>query len=113
MVYTDYFVEGHAADHDSVRCTRSAPTPMRSPASALRCHADQLDAAARREPRIAGSPTATNGVTTPADQATGGTVEEPKKKKKGFWSRVFGGGNKDEPKDDQNKEKKDKKPDGG
>jgi 1A family penicillin-binding protein len=112
MIYTDYFVKG-------TQPTTLCPLhPLGAYADALTgvgspVHADHSMLPGGASPPSTGNPTATNGVTTPADQVTGGTVEEPKKKKKGFWSRVFGGGNKDEPKDDQKKEKKDKKPDGG
>jgi hypothetical protein len=34
-----------------------------------------------------------------------GTVEQPQKKKRGFWSRLFGGGG-----DDKDKKKKEEKP---
>jgi hypothetical protein len=109
MIYTDYFVKG-------TQPTTLCPLhPLGAYADALTgvgtpVHADPSILPGGTSPASTGNPTATNGVTTPADQATGGTVEEPKKKKRGFWSRLFGGG-KDEPKDD--KKPKDKKPDGG
>jgi len=109
MIYTDYFVKG-------TQPTTLCPLhPLGAYADALTgvgtpVHADHSILPGGASPASTGNPTATNGVTTPADQVTGGTVEEPKKKKRGFWGRLFGGG-KDESKDE--KKPKDKKPDGG
>ena len=55
----------------------------------------------------------TSGVAPPGETPPGVKVEDPeqpdKDKKRGFWSRLFGRGDKD----DKDKAKKEKKPGGG
>jgi penicillin-binding protein 1A len=115
MVYTDYFVKG---TQPTTICQLHPPGSfLDTLTGALGVHvgspvrADQSMLPTRPNPAASGT-SGTSSVSAPGDQVTGGTVEEPKKKKRGFWSKLFGGGDKDDQKD-QKKDKKDKKPDGG
>ena len=70
MVYTEYFVQGHAADRRSVRCTRSAPSldALAGVGSSGARGSARCRLRGASPPHRAGSPTATSGVATPADQ---------------------------------------------
>jgi len=60
------------------------------------------------------APSATSGAVPAPNAVTGGTVEDGKKKKRGFWSRLFGiGDDKNDEKKKDDKDKKPKKPGGG
>ena len=87
---------------------------MRLPAGSARTSATRtrrsIDPAARSESDHGDRGDGHERRTRPGrPDVTGGTADEPKKKR-GFWSRVFGG-KKDDQKDEK-KDKKDKKPDG-
>ena len=111
MIYTDYFVKGTQPTttcpvHSTMFTDIAAAAPVSIPAG---------ERATLPAPPVQG----TTGVSpapfpTPAP-ITGGTVEKPepeKEKKKGFWRRIFGGGDKKDSKD--SKDTKDpKKPGGG
>jgi len=120
MVYTDYFVKGtqpgtycpvHSNDFVN---TLAEGQPIPTPLSGDRPAGER---ATLPPPPAQG----TTGILPPgvaAPPVTGGTVEEtPKDKKRGFWGRLFGRGDKDKDKDkDENKNKdkdKPKKPGGG
>ena len=113
MVYTDYFVKG---SQPTTICQLHQPGSfLDALAGAVGAHvgnpvhADQSILPPGQNPTTATGATATSGAPGQGDQMSGGTADEPKKKKRGFWSRIFGGN-----KDDQKDEKKDKKkPDGG
>ena len=113
MIYTEYFVKG------------TQPTtvcPLHEPGSFM----DALAGVFGKDsgpppvpidstglPSAPSTPASTSG--SPAASAppvAGGTVEEPAPKKKGFWSRIFGGG-KDKKGDDKKKEDAPRKPSGG
>jgi 1A family penicillin-binding protein len=108
MIYTDYFVKGTQPTtvcplHDENMIDAlagAAGVQVGAPVSA--------EQAALPPPR----PASTSGTVAsgPAEPDTsGGTVEQPQKRKRGFWSRIFGGDDKDKKKKD---EKPPKKPDG-
>ena len=86
--------QGHAADRRSARCIRRrrsstrSPAVGRSPAAVTRISR----CLPRGRPATSGSRDRDrHGGDRLRPMATGGTAEEPKKKR-GFWSRVFGGG---------------------
>jgi penicillin-binding protein 1A len=113
MVYTDYFVKG---TQPTTMCQLHPPGSfLDALAGAVGAHvgspvhADQAILPPGQNPTTASGGTATSGAPGQGDHVIGGTADEPKKKR-GFWSRVFGG-KKDDQKDEK-KDKKDKKPDG-
>jgi 1A family penicillin-binding protein len=110
MVYTDYFVKG---TQPTTTCpVHTSNTYIGALAGASpglpSATAGAGDHAALPPP----APQGTSGVTAPAPPLpTGGTIDnsQPKpEKKRGFWGRLFGRGDKD-----KDKEKKDRKPGGG
>jgi penicillin-binding protein 1A len=129
MIYTDYFVKGtqptsmcpvHASPYADI-VTASTPTSGSYPPPAMPASGDR---ATLPPPPAQG----TTGMTPPpppqqpAAPITGGKIEEEEKpKKRGFWGRLFGRGDKsksdaDKDKKEDNKKKveeKKKKPGGG
>ncbi|HET7697828.1 MAG TPA: PBP1A family penicillin-binding protein [Vicinamibacterales bacterium] len=120
MVYTDYFVKG-------TQPTSLCPVHASPYAGTVTASAAAGDSPALPAPAAGGDrgtlplPPAqgTTGVSAPppagAPPVTGGkVVEEEKPKKRGFWSRLFGRGDKKDDKDQKDqKEQKPKKPGGG
>jgi 1A family penicillin-binding protein len=117
MVYTDYFVKGtqpgspcpvHASGYvDALAASASgSPAAPAMPASG--------DRATLPPPPSQG----TSGISAPpppppaSAPISGGKIEEPQPKKRGFWSKLFGRGDKDKDKE-RDKDKKEKKPGGG
>ena len=116
MIYTDYFVKGtqptslcpvHASPYVDVAAaststTSSSPMPPALPAGG--------DRATLPLP----SPQGTTGMTPPPPPGapvTGGKVEEQPQqpKKRGFWGRLFGRGDKSDDKKDDDRKKEDEK----
>ena len=101
MIYTDYFLKG-------AQPTTLCPLHPGGMIGALADSAGVPIAAPAIGPRPSPAPAPTAGTIAPASpaQVSGGTVEEPKKKKRGFWSRLFGVG------DDKKKSEEPKRPKG-
>jgi hypothetical protein len=107
MIYTDYFVKG-------TQPTTVCPLHEQNQIDALAGAAgvEVGSPVSAEHPALPPpAPASTSGsATTPAEPASSdGTVEEeqPQKKKRGFWSRIFGKGDDDK---DKEKKKKDEKP---
>jgi penicillin-binding protein 1A len=103
MIYTDYFVKGTPP-------TTLCPLHEQNLIDALAGAAGvQVGAPVSAEQAAFPPPppasTSGSAASVPAEPVpSGDTVEQPQKKKRGFWSRIFGGG------DDRDKKKKDEKP---
>jgi penicillin-binding protein 1A len=103
MIYTDYFVKGTPP-------TTLCPLHEQNLIDALAGAAGvQVGAPVSAEQAAFPPPppasTSGSAASVPAEPVTSGdTIEQPQKKKRGFWSRIFGGG------DDKDKKKKDEKP---
>jgi len=111
MIYMDYFVKGTQPTttcpvHQTMFTDVAAAAPGSVPAS---------ERATLPAPPAQGT-TGAAPVPFPAPPVTGGTVATPepeKEKKKGFWRRIFGGGEKKDSKDPKDPKKDPKKPGGG
>jgi penicillin-binding protein 1A len=106
MVYTEYFARG---TQPTTTCDLHASRGVFGSIAAVFTGGGDKPPAPRVEdtglpPAVA----ATSGVV--ASSPSSDRVDEPKKKKRGFWSRVFGGGKDDEERDrkDEGDRKKDK-----
>jgi penicillin-binding protein 1A len=113
MVYTDYFVKGTQPNtvcpvHQTMFADASAAPPASYPQSGMPPSGDRATLPAPPPQGTTGSvPPITGGVLTGGSEGTKTEGTKPEDKKKGFWRRVFGGG-------DKKDEKKDpKKPGGG
>lgn len=118
MIYTDYFVKGtqpttlcpvHASAYgDAIAVASGSPVPY-TPGHAEGERATLPPPSAQGTTGVA--PPAVHGPDAPI---SGGKVEEPQPKKKGFWSKIFGRGDKDKDRDkDKDGKAKEKKPGGG
>ena len=112
MIYTDYFVKG---TQPTSLCPVHASAYVDALAASAEGSAAPLTHAAGSDHAVLPppAPQGTSGAapapeSSAAAPVSGGKVEEPPQKKRGFWSRVFGRGDKD-----NDKEKKEKKPGGG
>jgi penicillin-binding protein 1A len=123
MIYTDYFVKGtqptslcpvHASAYvDAVAASASPSDAGVQPAFPPGGERVTSDRATLPPPPAQG----TSGVTpapppAPGAPITGGKVEEEKPKKRGFWGRLFGRGDKGDDDKKKEDEKKPKKPGG-
>jgi membrane carboxypeptidase/penicillin-binding protein len=114
MLYTDYFVKG---TQPTTACPVHQTTTIFADATMPPAPVPTGDRGALPAPQ----PQPTSGVAVPATDPpiTGGTVQPPapeQPKKKGFWRKIFGGGNdkpKNEVKPKDDKSKDPKKPGGG
>ena len=108
MVYTEYFVKGTQPTDDVPAAPGASTSSTRSPASSAarrrrRSRVDAAGAAAGAAGTTGGAPPAPRpGRRRPVEHRP----TEPPKKKRGFWSRVFGSGDKD----DEGRRKKDRRP---
>lgn len=100
MVYTEYFARGTVP---TATCDIHASRGIFGSIAAVFTGGGEKPPATRIEDTVLPSATATAG-TVAAEPAPS---EEPKKKKRGFWSRVFGiGGDDDRGKKDEDRERK-------
>ncbi len=120
MIYTDYFVKGTAPG--TLCPVHASPYIDALAAPASGSATPHTIATAGDDRATLPVPTAqgTSGVVVPAPPGgapvTGGKVEEQQPKKKGFWGRLFGRGDKEKTEDGKKEDKKKepaKKPGGG
>ena len=118
MIYTDYFVKGTQPDslcpvHASPYIDAVAASASTSGSSAPHAIPSTGDRTTLSLPTTQG----TSGVAVPSTPGsapiTGGKVEDPQPKKKGFWSRLFGRGDKDKKEDEKKKADETRKRPGG
>jgi 1A family penicillin-binding protein len=112
MVYTDYFVKG---TQPTTACPLHEQNLIDALAGAVGVQVGNpvsAEQAALPPPAPASTSGSAPGVAQPA--TSGGTVDEeqPQKKKRGFWSRIFGKGDDDKEKDKKKKDDKPKQPGG-
>ena len=116
MIYTEYFVKGTEPSRDLCPL-HNAPTFFDRLAGVFGAGDEQKPVSAEEVGVTAPRATSTSGTTPPATGAPASRPADPPKaetpeepKKRGFWSRLFGKGDK---KDDKDKKDPPKKPGGG
>ena len=120
MIYTDYFVKGTQPNsacpvHQTMYTDVASASPSSSPGVSLPPAGSRGTLPIPQPQPTSGAepaPPITGGVvTTPEDAKVEGA--KPEEKKRGFWRRIFGGGDKKDDKKDDKKNDPKKKPGGG